>query len=110
MIAAVNSAYWTVSRPSASAVGDGEDDDDDEVAGAEGLGDRGGDDQAEHGADRPQDQPQVRFVAVGAHHEEDRQRDPEAVVVHVEGAVDGDADRERGAEADRVAEVFRAAG
>ena len=45
----------------------------------------------------------VGLVALGAHHEEDRQRDPEAVVVHVEGPVDGDADRQRGAEADRVA-------
>ncbi len=55
------------------------------------------------GADRAQDQAVVGLVAFGAHHEEDRQRDPEAVLVHVEEPVGGDAGGQGGAEADRVA-------
>ncbi len=86
----------------AEAGGEEEDRDGGDVAVDRFRRDRG-DHQAEHRAGRPQDQAQVRFVAVGPHHEEDRQRDPEAVVVHVEDPVDGDTGRERGAEADPVA-------
>ena len=62
------------------------------------------------GADRAQDQAVVGLVRVGAQDEEDRQRDPEAVLVHAEQPVGGDAGGERGAEAERVAERWSSAG
>ena len=90
--------------------GDGQAGGDGEVVAAERLGQGGGDDQPDHGPDRAQEQAVVGLVALGAHDEEDRQRDPEAVVVQAEQAVGGDADGERDAEADRVAGAGRAQG
>ena len=111
VIAAVKSAYWTVSRPKAEAGGDGQDQRRSRRRRrASASASSGGDDQPEHGADRAQDQALVGLVAVGAQHEEDRQRDPEAVVVHVEEPVDGDAGGQRGAEAERVAGGCRSQG
>ena len=52
----------------------------------------------------------VGLVALGSHHEEDRQRDPEAVLPHAEDPVQGDPRGEGAAEADRVAEAARAQG
>ncbi len=63
----------------------------------------GGERQSEQGADRAQDEAAVGLVAFGTEDEEDRQRDPVAVLPHPGDAVDRDAEPERDAVADRVA-------
>ena len=60
--------------------------------------------------DRPQDQAVKVSSLLRAQDEEDRQRDPEAVLAHPQRPVDGDPGGERRAEAQRVAEAGRAQG
>ncbi len=103
VIEAVKSAYWTVIRPKERAAerlraiaihGSAPSKSDREA---------GGERQPEQGADRAQDEAAVGLVAFGTEDEEDRQRDPVAVLPHPGDAVDRDAEPERDAVADRVA-------
>jgi hypothetical protein len=68
----------------------------------------GGEDEADRRADGPQGEAVEGLPLLGAEDEEDRQRDPEAVLAHPQQPVGGDPGGEGGAEAQGVAEAGRA--
>ena len=106
VIAAVKSAYWTVAgRRRRRRRRSGTTREHEAVAAEAHSASAVATTSPSDGADRAQDQAVVGLVALGAHHEEDRQRDPEAVLVHAEQPVGGDPGGQRGAEAERVADA-----